>query len=107
MSEFYCNESFQYYPSKRDFKDLRSTIIANCIFNSFLTHTAIMLNIVTIYAIHTAATIAKPSFITEPCYLLLEDEKCSTRYHRHTLQDVTEQKSATPPNFQSVFKGRS
>ena len=60
MSEFYCNESFQYYPSNVDFKDLRSTIIANCIFNSFLTHTAIMLNIVTIYAIHTAATIAKP-----------------------------------------------
>ena len=60
MSEFYCNESFQYYPSNVDFKDLRSTIIANCIFNSFLTHTAIMLNIVTIYAIHKAATIAKP-----------------------------------------------
>ena len=60
MSDFYCNESFQYYPSNVDFKDLRSTIIANCIFNSFLTHTAIMLNIVTIYAIHKAATIAKP-----------------------------------------------
>ena len=60
MSDFYCNESFQHYPSNVDFKDLRSTIIANCIFDSFLTHTAIMLNIVTIYAIHKAATIAKP-----------------------------------------------
>ena len=59
MSDFYCNESFQYYPSNVDFKDLRSTIIANCIFNNFLTHTAIMLNIVTIYAIHKVATITK------------------------------------------------
>ena len=60
MSDFYCNESFQYYPSNVDFKDLRSTIIANCIFNNFLTRTAIMLNIVTIYAIHKVATITKP-----------------------------------------------
>ena len=60
MSDFYCNESFQYHPSNVDFKELRSTIMANLIFNSFLTYTAVMLNIVTIYALHKASTIAKP-----------------------------------------------
>ena len=34
--------------------------MANLIFNSFLTYTAVMLNIVTIYALHKASTIAKP-----------------------------------------------
>ena len=60
MSDFYCNESFQYHPSNVDFKELRSTIVANLIFNSFLTYTAVMLNSVTIYALHKASTIAKP-----------------------------------------------
>ena len=60
MSDFYCNESFQYHPSNVDFKELRSTIMANLIFNSFLTYTAVMLNIMTIYALHKASTIAKP-----------------------------------------------
>ena len=60
MNGLYCNESSKHYPSITDFKDLRPTIITNCIFNSFLTYTAIMFNIVTIYAIHKAATIAKP-----------------------------------------------
>ena len=60
MNGLYCNESSQHYPSIADFKDLRPTIITNCIFNSFLTYTAIMFNVVTIYAIHKAATIAKP-----------------------------------------------
>ena len=60
MSDFYCNESFQYHPSNVDFKELRSTIMADLIFNSFLTYTAVMLNIVTIYALHKASTIAKP-----------------------------------------------
>ena len=60
MNDFYCNKSFQYYPSNADFKDLRPTIITNCIFNSFLTHTAVVLNIAIIYAINKAASIAKP-----------------------------------------------
>ena len=34
--------------------------MADLIFNSFLTYTAVMLNIVTIYALHKASTIAKP-----------------------------------------------
>ena len=60
MNESYCGkDAMQYFPSFSDFKDLRTTFIANCIFNNFLTYTAIMLNIVTIYAIRTTSTLAK------------------------------------------------
>ena len=60
MNELYCKELLQYNPSSdSDFQDLRSTVIANCIFNNFLTYTAIMLNIVTIYAIRKTSTLAK------------------------------------------------
>ena len=59
MSELFCNESLDYFPTYTELKDLRSTFITNCIFNSFLTHTSIMLNIVTIYAIHKTSEIAK------------------------------------------------
>ena len=60
MNELFCKEVLQYFPSYSDFKDLRSTFIANCIFNNFLTYTAIMLNIVTIYAIRKTSTLEKP-----------------------------------------------
>ena len=59
MSELFCNESLYYFPTYTELKDLRSTIITNCIFNNFLTHTSIMLNIVTIYAIHKTSAMAK------------------------------------------------
>ena len=59
MSELFCNESLDYFPTYPELKDLRSTFITNCIFNNFLTHTSIMLNIVTIYAIHKTSAIAK------------------------------------------------
>ena len=60
MNESYCKEALQpYFPSYSDFKDLRATFIANCIFNTFLTYTGIMLNIVTIYAIRKTSTLAK------------------------------------------------
>nr|XP_058940104.1 octopamine receptor beta-1R-like [Pocillopora verrucosa] len=59
MSELFCNESLDYFPTYTELKDLRSTFITNCIFNNFLTHTSIMLNIVTIYAIHKTSAIAK------------------------------------------------
>ena len=49
----------QYYPSNVDTRDLLSTMIADFIFNSFLTYTAIILNVVTIYAVHKASTTAK------------------------------------------------
>ena len=45
-------------------------------------------------------------FIFEPCYLLLEDEAHSTRYHRHTAKDVLDQQSAISDQLQSVIECR-
>nr|XP_058940291.1 adenosine receptor A3-like [Pocillopora verrucosa] len=59
MSELFCNESLDYFPVYTELKDLRSTFIVNCIFDNFMTHTSIMLNIVTIYAIHKTSAMAK------------------------------------------------
>ena len=59
MKESFCNDYLEYFPTYTELKDLRSTFIANCIFNNFIGHTSIMLNIVTIYAIHKTSAIAK------------------------------------------------
>ena len=59
MSKLYCNQSSQFLPIFTELEDLRSTCIANCVFNIFLTYTAIMLNIVTIYAIYKTSTMPK------------------------------------------------
>ena len=59
MNELLCEELLQYYPSSSDFKDLRSTYISNCVLNNFLTYTAVMLNIATIYAIHKSSSLPK------------------------------------------------
>ena len=58
MSNVICNDS-AIYPIPTELRDLLSTFIVNCIFNNFLTHTSIMLNIVTIYAIYKTSAIAK------------------------------------------------
>ena len=58
MSNVICNDS-AIYPISTELRDLLSTFIVNCIFNNFLTHTSIMLNIVTIYAIYKTSAIAK------------------------------------------------
>ncbi|XP_078347058.1 beta-1 adrenergic receptor-like [Oculina patagonica] len=52
-------ESLQYYPKISDVEDLRSTYVANCVFNNFLCYTAIMLNIVTIHAIRKTSSLPK------------------------------------------------
>ena len=59
MSKLYCNQSSQFLPIFTELEDLRSTCIANCVFNIFLTFTAFMLNIVTIYAIYKTSTMPK------------------------------------------------
>ena len=59
MNELFCNESLDYIPRYTELKDLRSAVITNCIFSNFITHTSIMLNIVTIYAIHKTSAVAK------------------------------------------------
>ena len=60
MNKLYCNQSSQYLPIFTELEDLRATCIANCVFNIFLTYTAFMLNIVTIYAIYKTSTMPKP-----------------------------------------------
>ncbi|XP_078347580.1 uncharacterized protein LOC144632738 [Oculina patagonica] len=51
MKKSACEILLQYYPNISEFEDLRSTYVANSVFNNFLCYTAIMLNIVTIHAI--------------------------------------------------------
>ncbi|XP_078346701.1 adenosine receptor A2b-like [Oculina patagonica] len=55
----FCELLLQYYPRMSEFEDLKSTYIANCVFNSFLCYTAIMLNIVTIHAIRKTSSLSK------------------------------------------------
>ena len=59
MNELFCKEFLDYFPTYTELKDLRLTFFTNCIFNNFITHTSIMLNIVTIYAIHKTSAMAK------------------------------------------------
>ena len=59
MSKLHCNQLSQFLPIFTELEDLRSTCIANCVFNIFLTYTAFMLNIVTIYAIYKTSTMPK------------------------------------------------
>ena len=57
MSKLFCNQSLKVFPIFTELEDLRSTFITNCVFNIFLSYTAFMLNIVTIYAIYKTSTI--------------------------------------------------
>lgn len=50
MNELFCNESSQRFPVYTELPDLRSTLIANCVFNNCLTYT---------YAIRKASTMAR------------------------------------------------
>ena len=56
MSKLYCNQSSQFSSTFTELEDLHSTCVVNCVFNIFLTYTAFMLNIVTIYALHKTST---------------------------------------------------
>ena len=56
MNKSYCNQFSQFLPIFTELEDLRSTCIANCVFNIFLSYTAFILNIATIYAIHKTST---------------------------------------------------
>ena len=60
MEKISC-ELLHNYRQIFEVKDLRSTYIANCVFNSFLSYTAIMLNIVTIHAIRKTLSLPKTS----------------------------------------------
>ena len=54
-----CEVLLQYLPLLSKDEDFHSTYIANCVLNSFLSYTAIMLNIVTIHAIRKTSSLSK------------------------------------------------
>ena len=59
MKKSSCELELPSYPNVSNVQDLHSTYIANCVFNSFLSFTAIMLNIVTIHAIRKTSSLPK------------------------------------------------
>ena len=59
MKKSSCELLLQHFPEISDVEDLQSTSIANCVFNSFLSYTTIMLNIVTIQAIRKTSSLPK------------------------------------------------
>ena len=101
MNKSHCNQFSQFLPIFTELQDLRSTCVANCVFNIFLSYTAFMLNIVTIYAIHKTSTMPKAlktlllslacsdvavGFVSQPLYsfffinwLRLENPGCNTK----------------------------
>ena len=52
------NESF--FGNSADVEGFRTSLVANCVFNSFLSYTTIILNILTIHAIRKTALLPKP-----------------------------------------------
>ena len=54
-----CELLLDYYPRESEVEDFYSTNIANCVFNSFLSYSTIMLNIVTIHAIRKTLSLPK------------------------------------------------
>ena len=48
------------YGTSANVKDFRPALVANCVFNSYLSYTTIILNIVTIHAVRKTASLPKP-----------------------------------------------
>jgi len=59
MKKSPCELLLQYYPKISEVDDLRSTFIANCVLNVFLSSTAILFNTVTLLAIRKASSLPK------------------------------------------------
>ena len=59
MKESFCELLQKYYPKPSEAEDFDSTFIANCVFNSFLSYTAVMLNVLTIHAIRKTSSLPK------------------------------------------------
>ena len=55
----FCETLVQYFPFTSEYEELRRSYIANCVFNNFLTYLAVMLNIVTFYAIRKTQSLPK------------------------------------------------
>ena len=59
MKKSFCELVLDFNPRISEFENLHGTSIVNCVFNSFLSYTAIMLNIVTIHAIKKTSSLPK------------------------------------------------
>ena len=59
MEKMSCELLLHVYPNISEVEELRSTYITNIVFNSFLSYTAIMLNIVTIHAMRKSLSLPK------------------------------------------------
>ena len=60
MAENVCDILNEFFSgTSTDVKDFRPSVVANCVFNSFLCYTTIILNIVTIHAIRKTALLPK------------------------------------------------
>ena len=59
MKKSFCEFVLDYNPRISEVENLYATSIANCVFNSFLSYAAIMLNIVTIHAITKTSSLPK------------------------------------------------
>ena len=59
MKKSFCELVLDYFPRMSQVENLYATSIANCVFNSFLSYTAIVLNIVTIHAIRKTPSLPK------------------------------------------------
>ncbi|XP_022805460.1 histamine H2 receptor-like [Stylophora pistillata] len=86
MAESNCDILLRIYPQISELDKLQATLTVNCVLNSFICYTAIMLNILTIYAITKTSALPKPlktllvsvavsdvgvGLIVEPFYLSL------------------------------------
>ena len=59
MTKSWCELLLPFNPKVSHVEELHSTYIANCVFNSFLSFTAILLNIVTIHAVRKTSSLPK------------------------------------------------
>ena len=59
MNLLSCEVIGRYFSSISEVEDFASTTTANCVFNSFLSYAAIMLNIITIHAIRKTSSLPK------------------------------------------------
>ena len=59
MKERFCEFYGKFFPSISDAEELYTSYLANCVFNHFLSFTAIVLNVVTIYVIRKTSSLPK------------------------------------------------
>ena len=59
MENTFCKDLLKYFPKNSELDELRSTYIANCVINNFLSYSTITFNLVTIYGIRKTSSLPK------------------------------------------------